>query len=31
MTSQKADWAKAQVLSDFISFSTINDIAIHEN
>jgi len=31
MTSQKADWAKAHVVSDFISFSAINGGAIHEN
>jgi len=30
MTSQKAYRAKAQVISDFISFSAINGGAIHE-
>jgi len=31
MASQKADWAKAHVISDFISFSAINGGAIFEN
>jgi len=31
MTTQKAEWAKAQLISDFISFSAINGGAIHKN
>ncbi len=31
MTSQNANWVKAQVISVFISFSAINGGAIHEN
>jgi len=30
MASQKADWAKAHVISDFSSFSAIKGGAIHK-